>query len=210
MIPPVTTTPAISIVQPAAIAVKKLGTSAQGAIANWQDRSPVTSPDLHAPPAPRQIAQSEVPGSIPPVPSIRDTGNGYPTKIPRSYFGPAISTGNGEGSFGIISRFPLSENYSVRPSAVFGSNGTILRVPVTYDFTFSDKEPFERNPVVTFHAGGGVQFSSGGGTAQGDKFNVLATAGVDVNLFEGIALVSSYNTNFGSINGVNFGLGFEF
>jgi hypothetical protein len=64
--------------------------------------------------------------------------------------------------------------------------------------------------VVTFHAGGGVQFSSGGGTAQGDKFNVLATAGVDVNLFEGIALVSSYNTNFGSINGVNFGLGFEF
>ena len=215
MIPPVTTTPAISIVQPAASAVQKFGTSAQGSIVNWQDRSPVTSPDLHATPIPRQIAQSELPGgstppAIPSEPSIRDTGNGYPTRIPRSYFGPALSTGNGSGSFGIISRFPLADKYSVRPSAVFGSNGTILRVPVTYDFMFSDKEPFERNPVVTFHVGGGVQFSSGGGTAQGDRFNLLATAGVDVNLFEGIALVSSYNTNFGSINGVNFGLGFEF
>jgi hypothetical protein len=209
MIPPVTTTPAIAnpISAPTTAEVKK-------SVANWQDRSPVTSPDLHATPKLQRIAQSELPGGstppIPSTPSIRDTGNGYPTRIPLNYFGPAISTGNGSGSFGIISRFPFAEKYSIRPSAVFGSNGTILRVPVTYDFMFSDKEPFERNPVVTFHVGGGVQFSSGGGTVQGDKFNLLATAGVDVNLFEGIALVSSYNTNFGSINGVNFGLGFEF
>jgi hypothetical protein len=209
MIPPVTTTPAITtpISAPTTAAVQTSG-------ANWKDRAPVTSPDLHATPKLQLIAQSELPGGstppIPSTPSIRDTGNGYPTRIPLNYFGPAISTGNGSGSFGIISRFPIAEKFSIRPSAIFGSNGTILRVPVTYDFMFSDKEPFERNPVVTFHVGGGVQFSSGGGTVQGDKFNLLATAGVDVNLFEGIALVSSYNTNFSSINGVNFGLGFEF
>jgi hypothetical protein len=223
MIPTVTTTPvtttpipqlnsSIPIVQPTNSGARKSASNVS--VANWKDRSPVTSPDLHATPKLQRIAQSELPGGstppIPSTPSIRDTGNGYPTSIPLNYFGPAISTGNGSGSFGIISRFPFAEKYSIRPSAVFGSDGTILRVPVTYDFMFSDKEPFERNPVVTFHVGGGVQFRSGGGTVQGDKFNLMATAGVDVNLFEGIALVSSYNTNFGSINGVNFGLGFEF
>jgi hypothetical protein len=223
MTPPVTTIPAntapisplktsVTSPQPATSAVSKSRTSAKVSVANWKDRSPLTSPDLHATPASRSIAQSELPSSntpqIPPAPSIKDTGNGYPSRIPRFYFGPAISTGNGSGSFGVISRFPLSENYSIRPSAIFGGNGTVVRVPVTYDFVFSDKEPFERNPVVTFHVGGGVQYASG--TPQGGKFGLLATLGVDVNLFEGIAIVSSYNTDFSSINGVNFGLGFEF
>ena len=148
------------------------------------------------------------PHTIPPAPSTVDTGSGYPSRIPSNYVGPALATGNGNGSFGVISRFPFGEHYSLRPSAIFGGNATIVRVPLTYDFVFSDKEPFERNPVVTFHAGGGVQYSSSGGS--GDKFSLLGTIGVDVNLFEGVALVSSYNTDFGSIAGVNFGLGFEF
>jgi hypothetical protein len=49
-----------------------------------------------------------------------------------------------------------------------------------------------------------------GGTAQGDKFGLLGTIGVDVNLFEGIALVGSYNTDFSNISGGLVGLGFEF
>ena len=179
---------------------------------NWKTQSPVTSPDLKTTSKKLQIAQSELPGAsnTPPTPSIRDTGNGYPSRIPQNYFGPAIGFGNGASYFGVISRFPFSENYSIRPSAVFGSSGTILRVPVTYDFILGEKEPFERNPVVTFHAGGGLQFSSGGGSVQGDKFSLLGTAGVDVNLFEGIALVADYNTNFGNVSGANIGLGFEF
>ncbi len=208
MIPPVTNIPTIAISQPATVAVQ-----------NWQDRAPATSPDLHTAPAPRFIAQSELPGGstpapappTPQAPSTNDTGSGYPSRIPSNYFGPAISFGNNGGSaLGIISRFPFAQNYSIRPSAVFGSTGTIVRVPVTYDFSLGDKEPFERNPVVTFHAGGGVQFSSGGGNVQGDNFSLLGTIGVDVNLFEGIALVANYNTNFGSINGTNIGIGFEF
>ena|GEM_PF-2430500 len=187
------------------------GTFSTIAVSNWKNRTPISSPDLHTTTAPKKIAQSELPGgstppppSPPPAPSIIDTGSGYPSRIPRSYIGPALSTGNGSGSFGVISRFPFGENYSLRPSAVFGGNGTIVRLPLTYDFVFSDKEPFERNPVVTFHAGGGVQYSSN------SDFRLLGTIGVDVNLFDGIALVSSYNTDFGPNAGVNFGLGFEF
>jgi hypothetical protein len=182
---------------------------------NWKNQSPINSPDLKTTPK-LQIAQSELPGSsTPPSPSIRDTGSGYPARIPANYVGPAIGFGNNNGtssgsSFGVVSRFPFSTNYSIRPSAIFGSAGTILRVPVTYDFILGEKEPFERNPIVTFNVGGGVQFSSSGGTAKGDKFGVLGTIGVDVNLFEGIALVGSYNTDFSNISGGLVGLGFEF
>lgn len=186
---------------------------------HWQE-PPLTSPDLKATPAPVKVAQSELPGGstpsappspqAPPEPSIRDTGSGYPTNIPRNYFGPAIGTGNGATGFGVTSRFSLGETYSIRPSAIFGSNGTIVRVPLTYDFVFGDKEPFERNPLITFHAGGGVQFSSGANSNNSSQFGLLGTIGVDVNLFETTALVVNYNTDFASINGVNFGLGFEF
>jgi hypothetical protein len=217
MIPPVTPIPApvVQISQPKTTATPKFVSAAKVAGLNWQqDRSPQTSPDLKTTPALKKIAQSELPGGstppppVPSEPSIRDTGSGYPTQIPRNYFGPALATGNGSTSFGVISRFAFSDRYSIRPSAVFGGNGTIVRVPLTYDFVFGDREPFERNPVVTFHAGGGVQFSSpNGGSSQ---FNVLGTIGVDVNLFEGTALVASYNTDFRNINGVTFGLGFEF
>lgn len=219
MIPPINTTPAPQLTSPISIAQPQVSTSKKSRIAplqiassSWKNQAPINSPDLKSTPKLR-IAQSELPGSspqTPPSPSIQDTGSGYPTRIPQNYFGPAIGFGNGASYFGIISRFPFSENYSIRPSAVFGSGGTILRVPVTYDFVLGDREPFERNPLITFHAGGGVQFSSGGGTVQGDKFSLLGTIGVDVNLFEGIALVGSYNTNFDNVSGGLIGLGFEF
>jgi hypothetical protein len=215
MTPPIATiaTTTAPLSHPAPITAQKAQASATTTRANWKNRAPLTSPDLQAPAA-IKVAQSELPGGStpPPAPSSPnttvDTGSGYTSRIPRNYFGPAFATGNGSGSFGAISRFPLGPNYSIRPSAIFGGNATIVRVPITYDFVFSDKEPFERNPVVTFHAGGGVQYSSVNN--QSSKFSLLATVGVDVNLFEGVALVSSYNTDFGSINGVNFGLGFEF
>jgi hypothetical protein len=219
MIPPINTAPVAQLNSSTPITQSKISavpavktTPIQIAASNWKNQAPVNSPDLKTTPK-LQIAQSELPGSspqAPPSPSIRDTGNGYPARIPQNYFGPAIGIGNGNAAFGVISRFPFSQNYSIRPSAVFGSGGTILRVPVTYDFILGDKEPFERNPLITFNVGGGVQFSSGGGTVQGDKFSLLGTIGVDVNLFEGIALVASYNTNFGNVNGTNIGLGFEF
>jgi hypothetical protein len=183
-------------------------------VGTWQDRPPLTSPKLKAVPAPQFIAQSELPGGstppIPPAPSIRDTGDGYPTRIPRNYFGPALEFTNRTTLFGLTSRFPIGETYSIRPSAVFGSGGAILRVPLTYDFTFGDKEPFERNPLIVVFAGGGVQYISGINNSNSSNFGLLGTIGVDVNLFEGVALIGSFNTDFGSNSGLNIGLGFEF
>jgi hypothetical protein len=229
MIPPTTPTIATPILIldnaalfPTATTAAPTKTAISSKLAQHWQAAPLTSPDIKATPAPvKKIAQSELPGGstpptpstpapAPPAPSIRDTGSGYPTNIPRNYFGPAIGTGNGATGFGATSRFSIGDNYSVRPSALFGNNGTIVRVPVTYDFVFGDKEPFERNPLVTFHAGGGVQFSSGSNSNDSSKFGILGTIGVDVNLFENTALVVNYNTDFASINGVNFGLGFEF
>jgi Outer membrane protein beta-barrel domain len=219
MIPPISTTTIAQINSSVPVAQSRTRAtpaartaSIQIAGSNWKNQAPVTSPDLKTTPK-LQIAQSELPGTspqAPPSPSIRDTGNGYPTRIPQNYVGPAIGFGNGSSAFGVISRFPFSENYSIRPSAVFGNNNTVIRVPITYDFALGDKEPFERNPLLTFHAGGGVQFSSRGGTAQGDKFGLLGTIGVDINLYDGIAIFASYNTDFADVNGTNIGLGFEF
>ena len=219
MIPTTNTTPAPQLINSTQIAQQQTTSTSKSRLAplkivesNWRSQAPVTSPDLQSTPK-LQIAQSELPGTspqAPPTPSIKDTGNGYPTRIPQNYFGPAIGFGNGSSAFGVISRFPFSTNYSIRPSAVFGSGGTVLRVPVTYDFALGDKEPFERNPLLTFNAGGGVQFSSSGGTVQGDKFSLLGTLGVDINLYDGIAISASYNTNFGNVNGTNIGIGFEF
>jgi hypothetical protein len=224
MIPPTTptiATPILILDNAALFPAATTKTAISSKLAQHWQKAPLTSPDILAKPVLVKIAQSELPGGstppapatpeqAPPAPSIRDTGSGYPTNIPRNYFGPAIGTGNGATGFGATSRFSIGENYSVRPSALFGSNGTIVRVPVTYDFVFGDKEPFERNPLITFHAGGGVQFSSGGNSNNDSKFGILGTIGVDINLFETTALVVNYNTDFASINGINFGLGFEF
>ena len=221
---PVTTTPAtnIAVSQPTSYpTISKTVSSKVHKFANRVSVSSQTnpialsSPDLHATPAPKLIAQSELPGGstpppAPPQPSIRDTGSGYPTRIPTKYIGPALGFGNGTTAFGAVSRFPLSDSLSLRPSAVFGGGGTVIRVPITYDFIFGDKEPFERNPVVTFNIGGGIQYASGFNNSNDGQFGLLGTFGVDINLFEGIAIVASYNTNFNNVNGTNIGLGFEF
>ncbi len=222
MVPPIATTPPTITVSPIASSVPVASAPATKSRSNRVSVSsathpvPLTSPALDAAPAFKKIAQSELPGgstppaptspTAPPEPSIRDTGSGYPTRIPANYFGPALGFGNGNTAFGVISRFPFGDKYSLRPSAIFGTT-TTLRVPVTYDFALGDKEPFERNPLIVFNAGAGVQYTSGGSSSQ---FGLLGTIGVDVNLFDGVVLVGSFNTDFASKNGTNVGLGFEF
>ncbi len=209
-------TPATAIVAPqlAPNPVKK-SNSNQKLNSSLASSTPVTSPNLNAKPVLPKIAQSELPGgstppppapTAPPEPSLRDTGSGYPSRIPANYFGPALSFGNGNTAFGVISRFPFGNKLSIRPSATFG-NTTSVRVPVTYDFALGDPEPFERNPLITFNAGAGVQYISGNNNS---KFAFLGTIGLDVNLFEGTALVASFNTDFSNNNATNIGLGFEF
>jgi hypothetical protein len=172
---------------------------------------PLTSPDFNTPPAlPQQIAQelpSSQPPTTPPPPTLHNTDS---TRIPQTYVGPAISFANDSTLFGAVTRYPFAKQLSIRPSAAFGNGRSILRVPVTYDFNMGDPEPFEANPLASFHAGGGVEFSSGGGTAAGDKFSLLGTVGVDFALFEGISILADFNTNFSNNSGATLGMGFEF
>jgi hypothetical protein len=224
MIPPVASIPFADIPAPSNGEFVTVQTKSRAAkIASWRSQTPLTSPALNSTPAPQLIAQ-ELPGGYtptqptPPPPStpstpaqpktIIDTGNGYPNRLPVSYFGPALSFGSGTTSFGVISKFPLSDKFSVRPSATFGGNGTTIRVPLTYDFALGDPEPFESNPLATFHAGAGVQYTSGGNN--GGKFGLLGNIGVDVSLFENIALVGDFNSDFSSSNDVTIGVGFQF
>jgi hypothetical protein len=230
MIPPIATTPATTIASPQSIdrtsisqpTASKFSSKARfDRVAVLRQTNPValTSPSIKSPPTPKLISQSELPGGSstptpapvtpPPAPSMTDTGSGYPNRVAKSYFGPILGFGNGTTSYGIVTKFPFSNNISIRPSAVFGNNGTNIRLPITYDFGLGEREPFERNPLITFNVGGGVQYNSGS-NGQNGQFNVLGTVGADINLFEGVALVGSFNTNFGSINGTNVGLGFEF
>jgi hypothetical protein len=230
MIPPIATTPATTITSPQffdratsttqTTSSKFSGRAGADRIAVLRRTSsvPLTSPGIKSTPAPQLISQTELPGGStptpnpvtpPPAPSMTDTGSGYPNRVPKSYFGPAIGFGNGSTSFGVLTKFPFSDKFSIRPSAVFNSNGTVVRLPITYDFGLGEKEPFERNPLITFNVGGGVQYNTSS-NGQNGQFNVLGTVGADVNLFEGVVLVGSFNTNFGSISGTNVGLGFEF
>ncbi len=218
MFPPVAVVaPQLNTPTPIDLKLGTVKTNSRTPISNWKAGAPLTSPDLKSTPAlPKLIAQ-ELPGGNTPSEgnpkrqkSIPDKGQGYPSRLPANYFGPALSFGNGASSFGVVSKFPLGDKFSIRPSATFGSRGTILRVPVTYDFALGDPEPFEPNPLVTFHAGGGIEFSSGGGTVNGDKFSLLGNLGVDVSLFDNIALLADFNTNFGNNSGITIGVGFEF
>ncbi|MFM2303062.1 MAG: hypothetical protein RLZZ135_467 [Cyanobacteriota bacterium] len=232
MIPPIATIPAITITSPQFVDHSTSTTQTASSkfsartganrvsISSQTNPVPLTSPEINSISAPKLIAQSELPGGSTPTPSqvvpppppttTTDTGGGYPLQFPKNYFGPAVGFGNGAAAYGVITRFHFADNFSLRPSAVFNSNGSVVRLPITYDFSLGQKEPFERNPLINFNAGAGVQYASGGNNGQGSKFDILGTVGADVNLFEGVAAVISFNTNFGSINGTNLGLGFEF
>ncbi len=51
-----------------------------------------------------------------------------------SQIAPSFSFGGGTTVFGVESRFPLTQNLSLRPNLRFPSGGVVLGTSVTYDF----------------------------------------------------------------------------
>ncbi len=121
----------------------------------------------------------------------------------QNYIGPAVSFGR-DTVVGAVSRFGLGKNISVRPSLFLGNN-TRIAVPVTYDFGFNNNEQFEPNPLVVFHAGGGLDYSSGG-SGNGSRLNPLIVVGADVYFGDGasvlIQLGNAFDSNFVGVLGV--------
>jgi hypothetical protein len=121
----------------------------------------------------------------------------------QNYIGPAVSFGK-DTVVGAVSRFGWGKNISVRPSLFLG-NTTRIAVPITYDFGFNNNEQFEPNPLVVFHAGGGLDYSSGGG-GNGSRLNPLIVVGADVYFGDGasvlVQLGNAFDSNFVGVLGV--------
>ncbi|MBW4610414.1 MAG: hypothetical protein KME22_25170 [Hassallia sp. WJT32-NPBG1] len=114
--------------------------------------------------------------------------------------GIAGETTLSEGSFAVISKLGLTNNLSVRPTALIGDNAVFL-VPVTLDFPVeSVTETGEAQISAAPYLGGGVAISTG------DDSNVgfLLSGGVDVPIANQLTANAGVNVSF--LDDTNIGL----
>ncbi|TVP64055.1 MAG: hypothetical protein EA343_06185 [Nodularia sp. (in: Bacteria)] len=151
--------------------------------------------------SPTQIAQGDI-------------DFGRPTRGGRSYIGVAgnigIAGGDsslGDGNFAVISKVGLTNSISVRPSAVFGNNTTIL-LPVTYDFNIQQADTFEEPLAIAPYVGVGAAIKTGSnsGTA------LLVSGGIDFPLNPQFTATASVNAGFFDQTdiGLLLGVGYNF
>ncbi|MEG4441527.1 hypothetical protein QUB47_10645 [Microcoleus sp. AT9_B5] len=118
-------------------------------------------------------------------------------------------TALGDGSFAIISKIGLTNNFSVRPTVLFRDNVTVL-VPVTYDFVSQEAVEVSDDFVITAapYAGVGVAFSTG----DNSNFGFLISGGVDVPLSTNFTATAGLNVGFldGAEVGLLVGVGYTF
>jgi hypothetical protein len=116
-------------------------------------------------------------------------------------------TSLGEGSFMVISKVGLTNNISVRPSAVLG-NDTIFLVPLTFDVSILPVDAFERALPLSPYVGGGVAIATG----DDDDVGPLVTAGVDFGLTPQFTATAAVNVGFldDTDIGLLIGVGYNF
>ncbi len=118
-------------------------------------------------------------------------------------------TALGDGSFAIISKIGLTNNFSVRPTVLFRDNVTVL-VPVTYDFVSQNAVEVSDDFVITAapYAGAGVAFSTG----DNSNFGFLISGGVDVPISRNFTATAGLNIGFldGAEVGLLVGVGYTF
>jgi len=100
-------------------------------------------------------------------------------------------TSLGEAAFVINSKIELAQELSLRPAVHFSENDTIFVVPITYDITLKDKDPFKEVPYVPF-IGGGAVFT----TNDNDNAGFLITGGLDYRLSRDFVANISLHTGF--------------
>ncbi len=153
-------------------------------------------------PAPSQQPQSPLPSGPPSTEPGNYTGPGG-VYFNQNYIAPAVSFGR-DTLIGATSRFGIGKNFSVRPSLFLGNTARIA-VPLTYDFGFNENEQFEKNPLVVFHAGAGLDYSSRSGSNT-STLNPLVVFGADVYLGDGASVLlqigNTFNSDFVAVAGV--------
>ncbi|MBN4006836.1 hypothetical protein [Nostoc sp. LPT] len=131
-----------------------------------------------------------------------------------SYLGIAANIGLsggdtslGDGNFAVVSKIGLTNSISVRPSAVFGDNTTIL-LPITYDFTFKSADAFSEPLAIAPYVGVGAAYKTG----DDSQFAFLASAGIDVPLTSQFTATAAINAGFFDETdvGLLLGVGYNF
>ena len=151
--------------------------------------------------SPTQVAQADI-------------DFGRPTRGGRSYVGVAGNIGIGggdsslgDGNFAVISKVGVTNSISVRPSAVFGNNTTIL-IPVTYDFNLQQADPFDEPLAIAPYVGVGAAIKTGNDS----RTALLITGGVDFPLSPQFTATASVNAGFFNQTdvGLLLGVGYNF
>ncbi|MEH1819064.1 MAG: hypothetical protein V7L31_08315 [Nostoc sp.] len=144
-----------------------------------------------------------------------DIDLGRTTRGGSSYVGVAANIGLsgdgdtslGDGNFAVVSKIGLTNSISVRPSAVFGDNTTIL-LPITYDFTFKSADAFSEPLAIAPYVGVGAAYKTG----DNSKFAFLVSGGIDVPLTPQFTATAAINAGFFDKTdvGLLLGIGYNF
>ncbi|MBN3962017.1 hypothetical protein [Nostoc sp. NMS8] len=144
-----------------------------------------------------------------------DIDLGRTTRGGSSYVGVAANIGLsgdgdtslGDGNFAVVSKIGLTNSISVRPSAVFGDNTTIL-LPITYDFTFKSADAFSEPLAIAPYVGVGAAYKTG----DDSKFAFLVSGGIDVPLTPQFTATAAINAGFFDKTdvGLLLGIGYNF
>ncbi len=167
--------------------------------------------------APEYVESSAQPSAIPSSTSTiaqSDIDPGRATRGGRSYIGVAGNIGIsgddsslGDGNFAAISKIGLTNAISIRPSAVFGNNTTIL-VPITYDFTLQAADAFSEPLAIAPYIGIGAAIKTGDDSQVG----FLASGGIDLPLNAQFTATAAINAGFFDSTdiGLLIGVGYNF
>lgn len=154
---------------------------------------------------------------IPPDVNISQLNNevspGRATRGGSSYVGVAGNIGLGgdsalsEPNFAVISKLGLTRNFSVRPSAVFGDDTSIL-VPITLDLTPRTADAAGQTFGISPYVGAGVAIEA----SDDADFGLLLTGGIDVPLGSRFTATGAVNAAFLDQTdvGLLLGVGFNF
>ncbi|AUB38701.1 Uncaracterized surface protein containing fasciclin [Nostoc flagelliforme CCNUN1] len=143
-----------------------------------------------------------------------DIDLGTTTRGGSSYIGVAANIGLsggdsslGDGNFAVVSKIGLTNAISVRPSAVFGDNTTVL-LPITYDFTFQPADAFSEPLAIAPYVGVGGAYKTG----DDSQFAFLVTGGIDVPLTPQFTATAAVNAGFFDETdiGLLLGVGYNF
>jgi hypothetical protein len=143
-----------------------------------------------------------------------DINFGTPTRRAQSYIGVAgnLGLGGGDSSLGdgnvaVFGKVSLSNTLSLRPSAVFGNNTTVL-VPITYDFNLQSADPFDEPLAISPYVGVGAAIKTGSDSTTA----LLISGGIDFPLNPRFTATASVNAGFFDETdiGLLLGVGYNF